>query len=112
MSQGEDSAALNSTFNQRLHFLELRHAEADTLLHVHAALLYELQAQLRNLSASVKQVSRNTGCTVNVIRATPPLGMRDTPLPGTYATSTAVSWKLHGVHAFLLFHRTFQYNEN
>ncbi|XP_061598143.1 angiopoietin-related protein 7-like isoform X2 [Cololabis saira] len=79
--QGEDSAALNSTVKQRLHFLELRYAEADTLLHVHAALLYELQAQLRNLSASVQQVSRSTGCKVNVVRATPPLGMRDTLPP-------------------------------
>ncbi|XP_072226165.1 angiopoietin-2-like [Leuresthes tenuis] len=83
--QDEDSITLNTTTDQRLRFLELRHAEADTLLHVHAALLYELQAQLRNLSASVQHMSRNTGCTINVIRATPPLGMRDTlPPDGRY----------------------------
>ncbi|KAM6899400.1 angiopoietin-4-like isoform 2-T2 [Xenentodon cancila] len=83
--QGDDSATLNSTFNQRLHSLELRHAEADTLLHVHAALLHELQAQLRNLSASVQQLTHNAGCKINVIRATPPLGMRDTlPPDGQY----------------------------
>ncbi|XP_075306500.1 angiopoietin-2-like [Odontesthes bonariensis] len=83
--QDEDSVTLNTTTDQRLHFLELRYAEADTLLHVHAALLYELQQQLRNLSASVQHMSRNTGCTINVIRATPPLGMRDTlPPDGQY----------------------------
>lgn len=100
-SEGEDGATLNSTFNQRLHFLELRHSEADTLLHVHAALLYELQAQLRNLSASMQQASRKRGCKINVIRATPPLGMRDTLPPGTRA-NWGVIWKLHGVHEFLL----------
>ncbi|GLD59500.1 fibrinogen-like protein 1 isoform X1 [Lates japonicus] len=79
--QGEESVRLNLTFDQRLHSLELRHAKADTMLRVHAALLYELQAQLRNLSATVHRMSRTTGCAVNVIRATPPLGMRDTLPP-------------------------------
>ncbi|XP_022075794.2 angiopoietin-related protein 7-like [Acanthochromis polyacanthus] len=81
----EESLSLNWTFHQRLRSLELRHAEADTLLHVHAALLHELQAQLRNLSATVRGMNRNTGCTVSMIRATPPLGMRDTlPPDGQY----------------------------
>ncbi|GAA6229910.1 fibrinogen-like protein 1 isoform X1 [Lates japonicus] len=79
--QGEESVRLNLTFDQQLHSLELRHAKADTMLRVHAALLYELQAQLRNLSATVHRMSRTTGCAVNVIRATPPLGMRDTLPP-------------------------------
>ncbi|XP_044027546.1 angiopoietin-2-like [Siniperca chuatsi] len=83
--QGEESASLNSTFDQRLRSLEWRHAEADTLLHVHATLLYELQAQLHNLSAAVQHMSHNTGCTINVIRTTPLLGMRDTlPPDGQY----------------------------
>ncbi len=103
LSQGEESG-LNSTFDQRLRSLELRHAEANTLLHVHAALLYELQAQLRNLSAAVQRMSRNTACTINVIRTTPLLGMRDTLPPGTHATSAVVSCTLHGVHAALLPH--------
>ncbi|XP_069372443.1 angiopoietin-4-like [Paralichthys olivaceus] len=78
----QDDVTLNSTFDQRLRSLELRHAKFDTLLHVHAALLYELQAQLRNLSAAVQRVSRNTGCAVKVARTTPPRGMRDTLPPG------------------------------
>ncbi|XP_022613166.1 angiopoietin-related protein 7-like [Seriola dumerili] len=83
--QAEESVNSNSTFEQRLSSLELRHAKADTLLHVHAALLYELQAQLRNLSATVQRMSHSTGCMVNVIRTTPPLGMRDTlPPDGRY----------------------------
>ncbi|CAG5887955.1 unnamed protein product [Menidia menidia] len=83
--QDEDGVTFNTTIDQRLRFLEVRHAEADTLLHVHAALLYELQAQLRNLSASVQSMSRNMDCTINVIRAKPPLGLRDTlPPDGRY----------------------------
>ncbi|XP_008289010.1 angiopoietin-4-like, partial [Stegastes partitus] len=83
--QSEESLSLNSTFQQRLRSLEQRQAEADTLLHVHAALLHELQAQLRNLSDTVQGMSHNTGCTVSILRATPPLGMRDTlPPDGKY----------------------------
>lgn len=96
--QGEESLSLNLTFQQRLHSLELRQAEADTLLHVHAALLHELQAQLRNLSAAVRGMSRNKGCTVSVLRATPPLGMRDTLPPGTHATSTVMDSTCLSVH--------------
>ena len=92
--QGEESVSLNLTFDQRLRSLELGQAKADTLLHVHAALLYELQAQLRNLSAAVQRTSRSTGCTVNVIRATPPLGMRDSLPPGTHAAHTVASCTL------------------
>uniref|UniRef100_A0A3P9KXM4 Fibrinogen C-terminal domain-containing protein n=1 Tax=Oryzias latipes TaxID=8090 RepID=A0A3P9KXM4_ORYLA len=100
--QAEDSATLNSTFEQRLRFLELRHAEVDPLLHVHAAVLYELQAQVRNLSASVQHLHRNTGCTINVIRATPPLGMRDTLSPDgrylSFCPSDCASLYMNGVH--------------
>ncbi|KAF3706969.1 Angiopoietin-2 [Channa argus] len=84
-TEGEESASLNSTFDQMLRSLELRQAEADTLLHVHATLLYELQVQLHNLSAAVQHMSRNTGCTGNVIRTSPPLGLRGTlPPDGQY----------------------------
>ncbi|KAM9339734.1 angiopoietin-2-like [Symphorus nematophorus] len=86
--QGEESVVFNSTYEERLRSLELRHAKADTLLHVHASLLYELQAQLRNLSAVVQRMSRNTGCTINVIRSPTLLGMRDTlPPDGQYLSS-------------------------
>ncbi|RVE67038.1 hypothetical protein OJAV_G00113460 [Oryzias javanicus] len=100
--QAEDSTILNSTFEHRLRFLELRHAEVDPLLHVHAALLYELQAQVRNLSASVQHLNRNTGCTINVIRATPPLGIRDTLSPDgrylSFCPSDCASLYMNGVH--------------
>lgn len=70
------------------------------LLHVHEALLYELQAQLHNLSATVRGMSRmNTGCTIKVIRTTPLLNMRDTLPPGTHTTDTVVSCKLQDIHA-------------
>ncbi|XP_033492515.2 angiopoietin-4-like [Epinephelus lanceolatus] len=77
--QGEEAVGSNVTFEQRLRSLELRHAEADTLLHVHGALLYELQVQLRNLTATMQHMSHNTGCTM--IRSMPLLGMKDTLPP-------------------------------
>ncbi|XP_037548851.1 angiopoietin-related protein 7-like [Nematolebias whitei] len=85
--QVEDNVRINSTLKERLQFLELRYIETDTLLQVHGALLYELQAQLRNLSASVQHMTQNTGCTINVIRAPPPLSMRDALPPGGHHAS-------------------------
>lgn len=99
--QGEETVNSNTTLEQRLHSLEQRHAKADTLLHVHAALLYELQAQLRNLSATVQRMSHRRACRVKVMRAARPLGMRDTLPPGTHATNTAVSCMLHHAHETL-----------
>lgn len=87
-TQSEDGMMLNATLGHRLRSLEIRNAEADALLHVHATLLYELQAQLRNLSASLQDVSRNTDCKVNVVRTQPrPLSMRDTLLPDRHFLS-------------------------
>ncbi|XP_041664329.1 fibrinogen-like protein 1 [Cheilinus undulatus] len=80
-TQSEVNVTSNLTLDQRLHSLELHQAKTDTLLHVHAALLYELQAQLRNLSATVQRIDLNTGCKVNVIRTTSLLSMRDTLPP-------------------------------
>ncbi|CAI5692004.1 unnamed protein product [Oreochromis niloticus] len=99
--QGEESVSSNSTFHQRLRSLERRHAEADTLLHVHAALLYELQVQLRNLSATARHMSHNTGCKVNVIRTAPPLGMRDT-LPPDCASLYHNGVRRSGVYTVVL----------
>lgn len=82
----------------------MRHAETVTLLHVHTSLLYELQAQLRNLSATVQSMNRNTGCTNNVIKSAPLLSMRDTLPPGTRAANAVVSCMLYDVHATLLPH--------
>lgn len=75
---------------RRLRFLEARHAEADTLLHVHASLLFELQVQLRNLSATIqqqqeRQEQRPGGC--GIIRRPTMLGMRDFLPPGWPAAS-------------------------
>ncbi|XP_060948499.1 fibrinogen C domain-containing protein 1-like [Limanda limanda] len=77
--QEEQRASLNSSVEQRLRSLELRHATFHTLLHVHAALLDELQAQRRNLSAAVQRLGRSPGSKVKVVRTTPPRGLRDTP---------------------------------
>ncbi|XP_034747420.1 angiopoietin-related protein 7-like isoform X2 [Etheostoma cragini] len=77
--QGVESVGVNLTSDQRLSSLELRQVEVGTLFHVHATLLHELQAQLRNLSAAVERAGRKTGCKINVVRTSPLLGMRDTP---------------------------------
>ncbi|XP_041811650.1 angiopoietin-2-like isoform X2 [Chelmon rostratus] len=83
--QAEDSVGINSTFEHRLRSLELRQTKTDMLLHVHGALLHELQVQLSNLSAAVQRLSRNMGCTINVIRTAPLLGIQDTlPPDGQY----------------------------
>ncbi|XP_060916153.1 angiopoietin-related protein 7-like [Labrus mixtus] len=79
--QSEENVTSVQTLEPRLHALELRQAKTDTLLHVHAALLSELQAQLGNLSATVQRISLNTGCKINVIRTTSLLNMRDTLPP-------------------------------
>ncbi|XP_034401403.1 fibrinogen C domain-containing protein 1-like [Cyclopterus lumpus] len=80
-SQGEESVVLESPFDLRLHSLELRHTDDNTLQRVHAALLHALQLQLRNLSAAAQRMSRNAGCANNVVRTAPLLGMRDTLPP-------------------------------
>ncbi|XP_030596670.1 angiopoietin-related protein 7-like isoform X2 [Archocentrus centrarchus] len=99
--QGEESFSLNSTFHQRLVSLERHHAEADMLLHVHTALLYELQVQLRNLSATAHHMSCNTDCKVNVIKAMAPLGMRDT-LPPDCASLYRSGVRRSGVYTIIL----------
>ncbi|XP_028317680.1 angiopoietin-2-like [Gouania willdenowi] len=74
---------LNSTSDLRLKSLEQRDAEADTLLHVHATLLQELQTQLRKLTATAKSVSLNVGGTVTVVRRNrPSLSMQNSQPPG------------------------------
>ncbi|CAN9503615.1 unnamed protein product [Ophioblennius macclurei] len=101
--RGEDRAtSLNLTFDRQLRSLEVRHAKADTLLHVHAALLHELQVQFRNLSAAVQGMGPGSGCRVNVIGSAPPLGMRDTlPPDGNFLSlcpSDCASLYYNGVH--------------
>lgn len=86
--QNKQRASVNTTaLDRRLRFLEARHAEADVLLHVHASLLFELQVQLRNLSASFQQQQeqRPGGC--GVARRPTLLGMRDFLPPGWPAAS-------------------------
>ncbi|XP_029976859.1 fibrinogen-like protein 1 [Salarias fasciatus] len=76
-TQAEERVRLNLTFDRQLRSLGLRHAEADTLLHVHAALLHELQAQFHNLSAAAQGAGPGAGCRANAARGPPPLGMYD-----------------------------------
>lgn len=77
---------LNSSVIGRLHSLELHHAEASTLLHVHAALLHELQTQLQNLSSVV-----HSGCTLKNTRTAPPLAIRSTARPVVHLVSSCPS---------------------
>lgn len=66
---------------RRLRSLEARHVETDALLHVHASLLFELQVQLRNLSATMQQQQQSPGgC--GIIKRPSMLGMRDFLAPG------------------------------
>nr|XP_061786830.1 angiopoietin-4-like [Nerophis lumbriciformis] len=89
--QREENPHPNSTFNQRLHPVEMRHDEARALLRVHAALLHELQVDVRNLSSGVRHMSASTGCTATVTRAGRLLGRRDTLVPDRHFVSSCPS---------------------
>ncbi|XP_037330705.2 microfibril-associated glycoprotein 4-like [Pungitius pungitius] len=82
--QDEEGLSSEPPLDRRLHPLESRRAEAGPLCRVHATLLRDLQAQLRNLSAAVAQlVSRSSGaCAIKVVRTpTLLLAVRDTRPP-------------------------------
>ncbi|XP_061755495.1 uncharacterized protein LOC133552155 [Nerophis ophidion] len=84
--QKEENPRPNSTFNQRIHPVEMRHDEARTLLRVHAALLHELQADVRNLSSGVRHMTASMGCTAGRL-----LGRRDTLVPDRHFVSSCPS---------------------
>ncbi|XP_056157541.1 fibrinogen-like protein 1 [Lampris incognitus] len=99
--QGE-SIDVNSSIDAKLHSLELHQEEANALLHVHAALLYQLQAELQNLSSFVERLQRNPACMVNVLQPGTFLGLQGARHPDVHhMTSCPVdcaSLYYNGVH--------------
>lgn len=69
--QSEEKSRLNSSLEHRFHELEEHYAEATTLLHIQGSLVYDLQAQIQNLSMLVEKVRRNPGCMINIVRTSP-----------------------------------------
>ncbi|XP_028654618.2 angiopoietin-related protein 7-like [Erpetoichthys calabaricus] len=67
--QIEEKNGQNSSLEHRFHELEQRYNEANTLLHIHGSLIYDVQAQMHNLSVLVEKVRRNPGCMINIVRS-------------------------------------------
>ncbi|CAL1583917.1 unnamed protein product [Knipowitschia caucasica] len=77
--ESEGHVSLNSSLISRLTALESRHTEVSTLLHVHAALVHEIQLQLQVLSKTLRSTcSLKSRAPPVAIRgmalSTPPLG--------------------------------------
>lgn len=82
LSQSEEKNRNNSSIEQRLHELEDHYADATTLLHIQGSLIYDLQAQIQNLSLLVEKVRRNPGCMINIVRTSPMLSAQEALHPG------------------------------
>uniref|UniRef100_A0A8C6T4E2 Fibrinogen C-terminal domain-containing protein n=1 Tax=Neogobius melanostomus TaxID=47308 RepID=A0A8C6T4E2_9GOBI len=75
--QSEGFLTVNSSVIGRLLALEVRHSEVSTLLHVHGALMHELQTQLQNLSrilrSMCKPVLMRTSAPISITRPAVPV---------------------------------------
>lgn len=60
--QHEEAAGPNRSLEQRVQDLEQRYSEASTLQHIQATLLYDMQAQINNVSVLTDWVWRNPTC--------------------------------------------------
>ncbi|XP_042743404.1 angiopoietin-related protein 7-like [Lagopus leucura] len=60
--QHEEAAGRNHSLEQRVQDLEQRYSEASTLQHIQATLLYDMQAQINNISVLTDWVWRNPTC--------------------------------------------------
>ncbi|XP_074392458.1 fibrinogen-like protein 1 isoform X1 [Zonotrichia albicollis] len=58
----EEAAGQNQSLLQRLQDLEQHSRESSTLQHIQATLLYDIQAQINNISALADWAWRNPGC--------------------------------------------------
>ncbi|MBN3316186.1 ANGL7 protein, partial [Atractosteus spatula] len=67
--QNEEKNGLNSSLEHRFHELDQHYTEANTLLHIHGSLIYDMQSQIHNLSLLVEKVRRNPGCMINIVRS-------------------------------------------
>ncbi|XP_051631446.1 fibrinogen-like protein 1 [Manacus candei] len=61
-TQHEESAGRNRSLIQRVQDLEQRQGESSTLQHIQATLLYDIQAQINNISALADWAWRNPNC--------------------------------------------------
>ncbi|KAI2654479.1 Ubinuclein-1 [Labeo rohita] len=59
--QREEKYGKNSSLEHRFHMLQEIYEEANTLLHIHGSLIYDMQTQIRNLTMIVERVRRNPG---------------------------------------------------
>ncbi|KAL0967819.1 hypothetical protein UPYG_G00257530 [Umbra pygmaea] len=66
--QSEEKNRMNSSLEHRFHELETHYAEANTLVHLQGTLIFDLQAQIHNLSRLVESARRNPGCMINIVR--------------------------------------------
>ncbi|XP_010123223.1 PREDICTED: angiopoietin-related protein 7-like [Chlamydotis macqueenii] len=60
--QNEEVAGRNRSLTQRVQDLEHRYSEASTLQHIQATLLYDMQAQINNISVLTDWAWRNPTC--------------------------------------------------
>ncbi|KAM9382247.1 angiopoietin-related protein 7-like [Phaethornis superciliosus] len=60
--QQEEAAGRNHSLTQRVEDLEHRYSEASTLQHIQATLLYDMQAQINNISVLADWAWRNPPC--------------------------------------------------
>ncbi|XP_060610691.2 fibrinogen-like protein 1 [Anolis sagrei] len=64
--QHEEKSSRNSSVEQRVQDLEQRAHEAAAVQHMQATLLYDMQAQVHNISVLMEWVRHNPGCLVPV----------------------------------------------
>ncbi|XP_014061174.1 angiopoietin-related protein 7 [Salmo salar] len=75
--QSEEKTRINSSLEHRFHELETHYAEATTLVHLQGTLIYDLQAQIHNLSRLVESVRRNPGCMINIVGTSPQMSSEE-----------------------------------
>ncbi|XP_015267022.1 PREDICTED: angiopoietin-4-like [Gekko japonicus] len=64
IKQYEEKASRNSSMEQRVQDLEQQYHESVTVQHMQATLLYDIRAQVHNVSLLVEWVRHNPGCLV------------------------------------------------
>ncbi|CAB1340123.1 unnamed protein product [Coregonus sp. 'balchen'] len=77
LPRSEEKNRINSSLENRFHELETHYAEATTLVHLQGTLIYDLQAQIHNLSRLVESVRRNPGCMINIVGTSPQMSSEE-----------------------------------
>ncbi|XP_056623420.1 angiopoietin-related protein 7 [Triplophysa dalaica] len=79
--QSEEKYDTNSSLEHSLHTLQQIYEETNTVLQIHGSLIYDMQAQIRNLTQIVDRIRRNPSCMINIIRSNKLLSAQDTLYP-------------------------------